>query len=340
MRLLSAGMRITYAGLLKAAGDMVAGVEVWVQAQQQLGIQSDIPALAVAVCCGGDWADIELPAEDGGALLQLALNCSNPDTATAAARRMPALLEPGVARSLLLTAATRQHSKAVKHMVGLAVVQQHMHAELLETVLSELLESCQNCRGMLCLYALCELPAAATLSSDAAMKLLRSAVEVSSWEVAYELCHLAAAQQLSSEQVDTLLQACMQNSTLADRDYPLTIFQRGSIFEAIMLELPGAQQLSNNAVLDNLHKAITSGCAFEFVYRLQNLPAAAGISSAEATSLLQEAFSVIPSGDTADWAIRDLVEFWQAVSEPNSAEVAELLHAVQSTAVPPQLTIL
>ncbi|KAF6247231.1 hypothetical protein COO60DRAFT_1649584 [Scenedesmus sp. NREL 46B-D3] len=218
MRLLSAGMRIIYAGLLKAAGDMVAGVEVWVQAQQQLGIQSDIPALAVAVCCGGDWADIELPAEDGGALLQLALNCSNPDTATAAARRMPALLEPGVARSLLLTAATRQHSKAVKHM-------------------------------------------------------------------------------------------------------------RGSIFEAIFLELPGAQQLSNNAVLDNLHKATTSGRAFEFVYRLQNLPAAAGISSAEATSLLQEAFSVIPPGEAADWAIRDLVEFSQAVSEPNSAEVAELLHA-------------
>jgi hypothetical protein len=30
-------------------------VEVWVQAQQQLGIQTDIPAAAVAICCGSNW---------------------------------------------------------------------------------------------------------------------------------------------------------------------------------------------------------------------------------------------------------------------------------------------
>jgi hypothetical protein len=54
-QLVAAGMRITYAQLLAAAQSMVAGVEVWVQAQQQLGIQTDIPTLAVAICCGDDW---------------------------------------------------------------------------------------------------------------------------------------------------------------------------------------------------------------------------------------------------------------------------------------------
>jgi hypothetical protein len=34
---------------------MVAGVEVWVEEQQQLGIQTDIPAAAVAICCGKEW---------------------------------------------------------------------------------------------------------------------------------------------------------------------------------------------------------------------------------------------------------------------------------------------
>jgi hypothetical protein len=54
-QLVSAGVRVSYAQLLAAANSMVAGVEVWVQAQQQLGIQTDIPAAAVAICCGGEW---------------------------------------------------------------------------------------------------------------------------------------------------------------------------------------------------------------------------------------------------------------------------------------------
>jgi hypothetical protein len=51
LQLVAAGVRITYAQLLAAARSMVAGVEVWVQAQQQLGVQTDIPDGAVAVCC-------------------------------------------------------------------------------------------------------------------------------------------------------------------------------------------------------------------------------------------------------------------------------------------------
>jgi hypothetical protein len=56
--LVKAGVRISYAQLLAAANSMVAGVEVWVLAQQQLAVTSDIPATAVAVCCGGPWVSL------------------------------------------------------------------------------------------------------------------------------------------------------------------------------------------------------------------------------------------------------------------------------------------
>uniref|UniRef100_A0A383VW73 Uncharacterized protein n=1 Tax=Tetradesmus obliquus TaxID=3088 RepID=A0A383VW73_TETOB len=46
-QLLAAGMTVSYAQLLHAAHSMVAGVEVWVQAQQEPGLQSDIPQAAV-----------------------------------------------------------------------------------------------------------------------------------------------------------------------------------------------------------------------------------------------------------------------------------------------------
>jgi hypothetical protein len=52
VRLVAAGVFITHKHLLAAARSMVPGVEVWVQAQQHLELYTDIPAAAVAVCCG------------------------------------------------------------------------------------------------------------------------------------------------------------------------------------------------------------------------------------------------------------------------------------------------
>jgi hypothetical protein len=51
--LVAAGVRVTYAHtqLLAAARSMVAGVEVWVQAQQQLRVTTDISRAAVEICC-------------------------------------------------------------------------------------------------------------------------------------------------------------------------------------------------------------------------------------------------------------------------------------------------
>jgi hypothetical protein len=53
LQIVTAGVHISYAQLLAAASSMVPGVEVWVQAQQQLGVQTDIPPAAAAVCCIG-----------------------------------------------------------------------------------------------------------------------------------------------------------------------------------------------------------------------------------------------------------------------------------------------
>jgi hypothetical protein len=44
-------VRISYAQLLDAVNSMVPGVEVWVQAQRELGIRTDIARAAVAICC-------------------------------------------------------------------------------------------------------------------------------------------------------------------------------------------------------------------------------------------------------------------------------------------------
>jgi hypothetical protein len=52
VQLVEAGMRVSYAQLLRAADRMVKGVEVWVLAQQQLGVQTDIPEDAVDICRG------------------------------------------------------------------------------------------------------------------------------------------------------------------------------------------------------------------------------------------------------------------------------------------------
>jgi hypothetical protein len=48
--LVAVGVRISYAQLLAAAHSMVAGVEVWVQAQQQLDVQTDMPQAALHIC--------------------------------------------------------------------------------------------------------------------------------------------------------------------------------------------------------------------------------------------------------------------------------------------------
>jgi hypothetical protein len=46
-----AGLSISYAQMQAAANSMVAGVEMWMEAQHQLGITADVPTTVVALCC-------------------------------------------------------------------------------------------------------------------------------------------------------------------------------------------------------------------------------------------------------------------------------------------------
>lgn len=46
------GVRISYQQLLHAAHGQVAGVDIWVQVQEELAMHTDIPGVAVAICCG------------------------------------------------------------------------------------------------------------------------------------------------------------------------------------------------------------------------------------------------------------------------------------------------
>uniref|UniRef100_A0A383WK41 Uncharacterized protein n=1 Tax=Tetradesmus obliquus TaxID=3088 RepID=A0A383WK41_TETOB len=134
-QLLAAGMTVSYAQLVRAAHSMVAGVEVWVQAQQALGLQEDIPEAAVTICCPSTWPSEPLPyltevlqRNSTPDLLQLAMNCSMQPAAEAAARSLPAQLEPQHICKLLTTAAKRQHVSAAANMLELAAVQQHIDA--------------------------------------------------------------------------------------------------------------------------------------------------------------------------------------------------------------------
>jgi hypothetical protein len=120
---------------------------------------------------------IWLPAEGCTPLLQLAINCSSARTANAAAVCLPTLeclgpelLQPTVARKLLVTAATRQHTAALMCMAELPIMRQQIDAATLEAVIRQLLKHEQ------CVEALCALPAAAQLSSDTIAGLLVAVV--------------------------------------------------------------------------------------------------------------------------------------------------------------------
>jgi hypothetical protein len=56
----AAGLCVSYTQLLAAANSMVAGVEVWVQAQQELCVRTDVPRAALHICCKNEvstWSD-------------------------------------------------------------------------------------------------------------------------------------------------------------------------------------------------------------------------------------------------------------------------------------------
>jgi hypothetical protein len=263
-----------------------------------------------------------LPAAMAGAVLQLAMNCSKPSTAAAAAysiadatdsaaRSMPAILQPSVACRLLLTAASRQHTEAVQQMVALPVIQQHLDAATLEEMLWQLLFDHH------CIKILCQLPVAAELSTDTATQLLLAAYQENAYKAGRVLCKLDAARQLSREQVEALLQVLMAQPAAYDGSYTWRFWQA-------FYRLPGAKQLSSSAVVRLLRAAANLRRA-DVSEHLCKGPAAADISSADVASLLCEAFAT-PADDDLDLFIKDAMQL-PAFQQLNVAEVAQLLHA-------------
>lgn len=138
--------------------------------------------------------------------------------ATAAAAEA-ALLEPVMARKLLLTAAVRQHTAAVQRMVGLPAMQQHVDAATIEAVCAQLVgpdggidldgEWGPHHDVLLQLY---QLPAAAGISSEAVLQQLQAWAGSSSFpEVAEPLCAIPAVAQISSEAVVALLSIALEH---------------------------------------------------------------------------------------------------------------------------------
>jgi hypothetical protein len=171
------------------------------------------------------------------------------------------------------------------------------------------------------------LPAAADFDSDAIAGLLLALVEDriaarGDLTAAQHLC-----KQLSSKQLKFLLGACMQ---LTSHAYSSTRFADA------VCELPGAQQLSSGELVQLLQAAISAKGA-GYTSQLGRLPAAAGISGADATSLVCAAF-ITSSSDV--WmqhvlggVASDLVRL-PAIAQLNSMEIRQLLQVAVSHSDP------
>jgi hypothetical protein len=85
-----------------------------------------MPDAAWSCCC---LQKVKLPAVVSADLLQLAVNCSWSRVAEAAAKRMPAQLQPGAVYKLLLTAAKREHFLTFKCIASAAAAQHHLDLE-------------------------------------------------------------------------------------------------------------------------------------------------------------------------------------------------------------------
>jgi hypothetical protein len=57
-QLVAAGMRISFLQMTEAASSMVAGAEVWMQAQLQQRVGVYIPAAAIKLCATRDWVSL------------------------------------------------------------------------------------------------------------------------------------------------------------------------------------------------------------------------------------------------------------------------------------------
>jgi hypothetical protein len=236
--------------------------------------------------------------EETTALLQLAMNCSNPSTAAAAAARsLPEQLEAAAARKLLLAAAARQHTAAIDNMIGLPTMIQLIDADTLEYAIAQLLPA-QAVPNLYSLEQLYALPAAAQLSSEAVVRLLLEGLKQRQHISVARLCSLklAGAQNISSAQITEVLIACAGVCIDTPMDRTAACLSVTAIGE-----LPGVKALSSDELVQLLQAALENcpgkqsapfdeqsawGMVMLCVLVLR-LPAAADFSTAQVMQLIR-----------------------------------------------------
>jgi hypothetical protein len=231
-----------------------------------------------------------------------------PATAAAAARRLPALLEPAVARKLLLTVAPRYWILPLNRLLKLAYIRQHLDAAMLKALLHRALPEYPP------VAALCQLPEAAQLSDGAVVDLLLAALNnlfipgAVDYQSINELCKLPAAASISGDALFQVLQVAVVRSSCPWALYKLPAAQQLRSDQAYQLllsaitcldemrvyydlpeafyQLPATQKLSSEQLLQLLQAAIAAG---KVPTQLFDLPAAADISGKAVHELLRAA---------------------------------------------------
>lgn len=179
----------------------------------------DSSAAVCRVCATADLQDTSrLSVKDAADLLQIAVNCSSQDTATALFESMARsqrtldfkLLEPAAVRRILVTAALRQHASVIETLAMQAGVEQIVDPATFEAVLSHLMTQRHEdvCAWLLDTCA----TAAATLSSDAVARLILQALESGPkcqqhGSLVLKLICMPAAAQMSSSDMARIIQS-------------------------------------------------------------------------------------------------------------------------------------
>jgi hypothetical protein len=251
-------------------------------------------------------------------LLQLALNCGNHETAYAAANRInpwveTAQLEPAVACRLLLTAATRQHPHAVRRLAETEGIRHHVDAATLASVLELMTWSSS------CVKALCQMPAAAQLSSDQLTMVLQAATQEGSPSSITPIAALPAAGQLSSGDIEQLMHMAVTSD----------ILNAGHSRVGVLCAQPAAQVLSYSAIARLLLADANVGSSQlrasipSSAQHLCRLPEAAQLSSSMIVPAMQEATE---NGDNScpKWLCR-----LPAARQLSAAELQPMLQAAR-----------
>jgi hypothetical protein len=163
------------------------------------------------------------------------------NNAAAVAVKFPAAHVPDVARKLLLTAANRGRTAAVRRLLQSKPVLQHVDAATMEIMLADFIKGTDPDGFKL----VCKVPAAIQLDSAAVARLLQAALQQSRLGFTELLLAFPATQQFGADMVVQLLHSLFKSITAQpDR------------ITAKLCMLQAAQQLSSSVVEQLLLAAI------------------------------------------------------------------------------------